>query len=91
MTRAVHFMDFDRVGRISMVYRIQQLYLDRQAPIVDDISQLGGADLGEAFGALRRGLAITLELQCDLLREYDTLLEELEPGGTLEPLPEDCG
>jgi hypothetical protein len=91
VTRAVHFMDFDQVGRISMVYRLQQLYLDRQAPIVDQVAGMGDRNLGESFASLRRGLAITLELECDLLREYDTLLEELVPGNPLVgPLPRDC-
>ena len=48
--------------------------------------------LAQQINPPQGGLAITLELECDLLREYDTLLEELEPGRTpVEPLPEDCG
>jgi hypothetical protein len=79
VTGAVHFMDFDQVGRISMVYRVQQLYLDRQAPIVDDVANLGSGELADSFSALRRGISITLALECDLVVEYDTLLAELVP------------
>jgi hypothetical protein len=92
VTRAVHFMDFDQVGRISVVYRVQQLYLDRQEPIVDEVANLGGRDLLESFSSLRRALAITLELECDLVAEYDTLLNELALEDRSVPeLPLECG
>jgi hypothetical protein len=97
MTRAVHFMDFDRVSHISEVYRIQQLYLDRQDQIVSDIASIGGRQrqLAEVLGAIRGGLTITLSLQCELLAEYDILLGELEPDDLTTAsgagsLPSDC-
>ena len=91
VTRAVHFMDFDQVGRISMVYRVQQLYLDRQAPIVDDVAEPGSGKLVDSFSALRRALTITLKLECDLVAEYDTLLAELAPEVAVHgEAPADC-
>ena len=93
VTRAVHFIDFDQVGRISKVYRVQQFYLDRQAPIVDGVAGLGGGgDVRNAFRSIRRGLAVTLEVECELLAAYDTLLGDLTAGHMPEePLPNDCG
>lgn len=81
VTRAVHFMDFDQVGRISQVYRVQQLYVERQAPIVDAVSTLGVGDIGMSFRAIRRGLAVTLALECNLVAEYDSLLTDLAFSG----------
>ncbi len=98
MTRAVHFMDFDRVSRISQVYRLQQLYLERQDQVVSDVASIGGRQrkLGEVFGAIRGGLAITLKLQCELLGEYDSLLgemlsEQLDTTPSAPSVPSDCG
>ena len=93
VTRAVHFIDFDQVGRISKVYRVQQFYLDRQAPIVEVMAALGGEDeVRDAFRSIRRGLKVTLEVGCDLLAEYDALLDDLTTGQMPgKPLPDECG
>lgn len=83
VTRAVHFIDFDRVSRISQVYRIQQLYLDRQDQVVAEVAGIGGdeAALLNAFRSIRAGLAITLRLECDLVAAFDSLLADLDPVG----------
>lgn len=92
VTRAVHFIDFDLVGRISKVYRIQQFFLDRQAPIVDAVAGLGGGgDVLDAFKSIRRALSVTLDVECELLAAYDTLLGDLTAGQMPQkPLPDDC-
>lgn len=93
VTRAVHFIDFDQVGRISKVYRVQQFYLDRQAPIVDVVAGIGGGgDWRDAMRSIQRNLAVALEVECELLAAYDALLGDLTASRMPEEsLPDECG
>lgn len=85
-TRAVHFMDFDIVNRISRVYRVQQLFLERQNQVVDAIANAGGGGnqtLGEVLRPIRRGLTVAIGLECSLMNEYRVLITDLESDPTL--------
>jgi hypothetical protein len=97
-TRAVHFMDFGEVRTISKVYRIQELFLQRQALVVDAIAAIdggGGASLDQMIRPVARSLEVALGIECELMGEYRLVLgslagEAAAGGGRDAPLPEGC-
>ena len=94
VTRAVHFMDFGRVSRISKVYGIQSLFLDRQAEVVDLISAVGARSgpIEETFREIRRAVSVTTTMGCSLSVEYRRVQEEIRTGTIPDESVEyDCG
>jgi hypothetical protein len=89
LTRATHYMDFERVSAFAHTYEVQRLYLRQQERFVD--SMLGSLDGMTDPAALRR-LALELrslvEIGDALVREYGTGLgetPEAQADGTPSP------
>lgn len=53
VTRAVHFMDFDEVARMSRLYDFQALYERSEEGMVDMLAGIGDLDWEEPARALR--------------------------------------
>ena len=79
VTRAVHFMDFERVTRISQAYGIMELFSDRQDQVVDAVAGvMNGGDLLESLRPLRSALNIALDIECSVVASLDQVILELE-------------
>ena len=81
VTRAVHFMDYERVTRLSRLYHLQDLYDRTQGEFVAEIGALGEAaddNIPGVLGALRQRLDVVITLQNGLLESCAAVLEEAE-------------
>ena len=92
VTRAVHFMEFERVSRISTMYGVQSLFLERQSEVVDVIANIGTGEvpIEQSFRRLHRALGVALSLECQLAWEYDRVERELSRDAAPEDAASPC-
>ena len=52
VTRALHFMDYDRVARIGRIYEVQELYEEAESALVRALSGIGSLNWDEPVEAV---------------------------------------
>jgi hypothetical protein len=78
VTRAVHFMDYDRVARMGRLYDFQNLYERSEESFVERVSGIGGedwSDPAETVQSLERDLARVDAFGDELQEVYGRILE----------------